>query len=284
MANEVAGKVAIVTGGAKGIGAATAEVFVEEGAKVVIADVDVENGEALADRLGATARFLRTDVSEKAQVQALVDYALAEFGDLDIMFNNAGVTGVFHNRFLDDELDDFETVMNTNLASVMHGCRIAARHMVGKRKGSIINNASIAALDPGYALFTYRASKAGIINLTKSLAIDIGEYGVRVNAIAPGHIPTGLNHFATPGMSPRKLAALQAAMEPHWFVNQPLKRQGAPRDVGNTVLFLASDRAAQVTGQVIAVDGGVTAGDPINLNAILTEAHAKFMASWREEP
>lgn len=283
MASELAGKVAVVTGGAKGIGAATAEVFVEEGARVVIADIDVERGAALAARLGAAARFLRTDVSDKAQLQALIDYALSEFGDLDVMFNNAGVTGAFHNRYLDDELDDFDAVMNANLASVMHGSRMAARHMVKKGRGSIINNASIAALDPGYALFAYRASKAGMINFTKALAIDIGEYGVRVNAVAPGHIPTGLNHFATPGMSPRKLAALQKATEPLWFVNQPLKRQGAPRDVANTVLFLASDRAAQVTGQVIAVDGGVTAGDPINLNAMLTAAHAEFMENWSEE-
>jgi NAD(P)-dependent dehydrogenase (short-subunit alcohol dehydrogenase family) len=283
MTDEVAGKVAIVTGGAKGIGAATAEVFVQEGARVVIADVDAENGQALADRLGAAARFRRTDVADKAQMRALIDYALAEFGDLDVLFNNAGITGAFHNRFLDDELDDFDRVMNTNLASVMHGSRMAARHMAQKGTGSIINNASIAALDPGYALFAYRASKAGMINFTRALAIDVGEYGVRVNAVAPGHIPTGMNHFADPGMSPRKLAALQKAMEPLWFANQPLKRQGAPRDVANTVLFLASDRSAQVTGQVIAVDGGVTAGDPMNLNAMLTEAHARFMEAWEED-
>jgi NAD(P)-dependent dehydrogenase (short-subunit alcohol dehydrogenase family) len=283
MADEVAGKVAVVTGGAKGIGAASAEVLVEEGARVVIADVDVENGEALAERLGPAARFRRTDVADKAQMQALIDYALSEFGDLDILFNNAGVTGAFHNRFLDDEMDDFDRVMNTNLASVMHGAQMAGRHMARKGAGSIINNASIAAVDPGYALFAYRASKAGMINFTRSLAIDLGEYGVRVNAVAPGHIPTGLNHFADPGMSAKKLAALQQAVEPVWFVNQPLRRKGAPRDVANTVLFLASDRAAQVTGQVIAVDGGVTAGDPINLNAMLTKAHHDFMESWTED-
>ena len=283
MAGEVAGKVAVVTGGAKGIGAASAEVLVEEGARVVIADVDVENGEALAERLGPAARFLRTDVADKAQMQALIDYALAAFGDLDILFNNAGITGAFHNRFLDDEMDDFDRVMSTNLASVMHGARMAGRHMARKGAGSIINNASIAAVDPGYALFAYRASKAGMINFTRSLAIDLGEYGVRVNAVAPGHIPTGLNHFADPGMSAKKLAALQQAVEPVWFVNQPLRRKGAPRDVANTVLFLASDRAAQVTGQVIAVDGGVTAGDPINLNAMLTKAHHEFMAGWTED-
>ena len=283
MTDEVAGKVAIVTGGAKGIGAATAEVLVEEGARVVVADVDVEHGEALVARLGPAARFRRTDVSQKAEIEALVAYTLAELGDLDLMFNNAGITGAFHNRFLDDGLEDFDRVMHTNLASVMHGSRLAAQHMAKRGGGSIVNNASIAALDAGYALFTYRAAKAGMIAFTKSLAIDVGEYGVRVNAIAPGHIPTGANHFATPGMSDAKLAALKQAMEPLWFVNQPLKRQGAPRDVANAVLVLGSDRSAQITGQVLAIDGGVTAGDPINLNAVLTEAHAKFMAEWSED-
>jgi len=280
MANELAGKVAIVTGGANGIGAGAVEVFVEEGAKVVIADVDVENGEAFARRLGPAARFLRTDVADRAQIQALVDYAVTEFGDLDIMFNNAGIMGKFTNRFLDDDLSDFDRVMHTNLASVMHGAQIAAQHIVKRRKGSIINTGSISAIDAGYALFVYRAAKAGITSFTKSLAIDIGEYGVRVNAIAPGHIPTGLNHLAEPGMPPEMLAKLKAVMEPLWFANQPLKRQGAPRDVGNAALFLGSDRSIYVTGQVLAVDGGCTAGDPVNLNAVLTEARRKFREDY----
>jgi NAD(P)-dependent dehydrogenase (short-subunit alcohol dehydrogenase family) len=279
MANELAGKIAIVTGGAKGIGEATVKVFAEEGAKVVIADVDVENGEKLAASLGQAARFRRTDVSDRADVQALVAYAIAEFGGLHVMFNNAAITGVFHNRFLDDPLADFDKVLHTDLAAVMYGAQSAAQHMVKNGGGSIINTTSIAGIDPGFALFTYRAAKAGVVNFTKSLAIDLGEYGVRVNAIAPGHISTSLGTITAPGLSPERTVALRALLEQLWSSNQPLRRKGTPRDVANTALFLASDRAAQVTGQVIAVDGGVTAGDPINLNAMMNEAREKFLAS-----
>jgi NAD(P)-dependent dehydrogenase (short-subunit alcohol dehydrogenase family) len=279
MANELNGKVAIITGGSKGIGAATAEVFVEEGAKVVIADVDVANGEALAKRLGTQVRFRPTDVANKNDVQALIDYAVAEFGALHVMFNNAAISGTFHNRFLDDTLEDFDKVMHINLAGVMFGSQSAARHMAKNGGGSIINMSSISALDPSYAVFTYRAAKTGVINFTKSLAVDLGEYGIRVNAIAPGHIPTSLNHFPELGLSMERVVALQKALEPVWMTNQPLKRQGSPRDVANTALFLASERSAQISGQVIAVDGAITAGDPTNLHAMLVEAREKFLRS-----
>ena len=278
MANELKGRVAIVTGGSKGIGSATVEVFAEEGASVVIADLDTTNGEALAERLGSQVRFRRTDVEDKSDVQALVDYAVAEFGALHVMFNNAGISGTFHNRFLNDPLEDFDKVMHINLAGVMYGSQIAARQMVKQGSGgSIINTSSISALAPSYAVLTYRAAKAGVITFTKSLAVDVGEYGIRVNAIAPGHIPTSLNHFPELGLTAKQLLALQKALDPVYKINQPLKRDGSPRDVANTALFFASERSAQVSGQVIAVDGAVTAGDPINLHALLVEAREKFL-------
>lgn len=279
MAEELAGKVAIVTGGANGIGAATAELFVEEGAKVLIADLDAERGEALAAKLGAAALFRRTDVADRAQIQALVDQAITDFGDLDIMFNNAGFSGRFHNRYLNDPLEDFDRVIQVNLAGVMHGSQIAARHMVARGKGSIINTSSIAAVAPGYAVLTYRAAKAGVLNFTKSLAIDLGEHMVRVNGIAPGHIPTGMNPFFEKSLSPERQEKLDRLMSELMQFNQPLKRVASPRDVAQLALFLGSDRSLYVTGQVIAVDGGVTAGDPINLNAMLAEAKRKFLES-----
>jgi NAD(P)-dependent dehydrogenase (short-subunit alcohol dehydrogenase family) len=247
MAQELSGKVAIVTGGASGIGQATAELFVEEGARVVIADLDAERGEALAARLGEAALFARTDVARADEVQALVERAVARFGGLQVMFNNAGVPGARHGRFLDDDLRDFERVMAVNLLGVMLGSQCAARHMLAQGGGSIINTASIAALVPGGGLMSYRASKAGVIAFSRSLAIELGEHGVRVNCIAPGLIPTGMTNYD---------------VEPVIRRMQPLRRKGTPRDVANAALYLASERSAQVTGLVLPVDGGTSVGAP----------------------
>jgi len=249
MGQELSGKVAIVTGGASGIGRATAELFAEEGARVVVADVDVERGEDVASRLGEVAVFARADVSQADQVQALVDLAVARFGGLHVMFNNAGISGARHGRFLDDDFADFERVMAVNLLGVMVGSQRAARHMVEHGGGSIINTTSIAALRPGGGVLSYRASKAGIILFSRSIAIELGAQGVRVNCIAPGLIPTGITNYD---------------MEPVIRQMQPLQRRGMPGDVANAALFLASERSAQVTGMVLPVDGGTSVGSPAN--------------------
>jgi NAD(P)-dependent dehydrogenase (short-subunit alcohol dehydrogenase family) len=278
MAGQLEGKVAIVTGGTMGIGAAIAEVFAEEGARVVIASRNAGQGEALAAKLGEAVRYRRADVAERADVQALVDYTLAEFGGLDAMINNAAITGAFHNRFLDDDLADFHQVVNVNLAGVMHGSQIAARHMVRQRSGAIVNLSSIAAAVPGYALLTYRAAKAGVENFSRSLAVDLGEYGVRVNAIQPGHIPTRNSAFgAHPALTAEQSAELNTLVDDIYNADQPLKRRGDPRDVAYMAAFLASDRAAYVTGQVIAVDGGVTAGSAFNQNKLLSDARRDYL-------
>lgn len=247
MANELSGKVAIVTGGASGIGRATAELFVEEGARVVIADVDVERGEDVAANLGEAAVFQRTDVSDAAAVQELVDLAVGRFGGLHVMCNNAGIPGSTGGRFLDDDLRDFERVMAVNLFGVMVGSQRAARHMAAAGGGSIINTTSIAALKPGAGVMTYRASKAGVIAFSQSLAIDLGPHGVRVNCIAPGLIPTEMTHYDMDRVVRRM---------------QPLSRQGRPADVAAAALYLASERSAQVTGVVLTVDGGTSVGAP----------------------
>jgi NAD(P)-dependent dehydrogenase (short-subunit alcohol dehydrogenase family) len=245
---ELAGKVAIVTGGASGIGRATAELFVAEGARVVIADVDAERGEAVAAQLGDAAAFQRTDVSDAEEVQELVDVAVARFGGLHVMVNNAGISGSF-GRFLDDDLGDFERVMAVNLYGVMVGSQRAARHMAEHGGGSIVNTASIAALRAGGGVLTYRASKAAVVHFSTSIAIELAQHGIRVNCVAPGHIPTGITSYD---------------MGPVIRLTQPLQRQGQPIDVAQAVLYLASDRSAQVTGIVIPVDGGTTAGPPAN--------------------
>jgi NAD(P)-dependent dehydrogenase (short-subunit alcohol dehydrogenase family) len=249
MGDELGGRVAIVTGGASGIGRATVELFVEEGAKVVVADVDAERGEALADALGPAVAFKRTDVAEADDVQALVDFSVERFGGLDVMFNNAGISGTMTRRFLDDELKDFRRVMDVNVYGVMIGSQRAARHMAAHGGGSIINTSSIAALKPGGGVMTYRASKAAVIQFSQSIAIDLGQHGIRVNCIAPGHIPTGMTSYD---------------MTPIIRLTQPLQRHGQPRDVAHAALYLASERSAQVTGMVLPVDGGTSVGPPID--------------------
>lgn len=277
MSQILAGKVAIITGGANGIGRATVELFVKEGAKVVIADVNTDEGEAFAAQLGDAALFKRTDVSSKDEIQALVDFAVEKFGCLHIMFNNAGISGATYPRFIDDDLNDFQRVIGVNLFGVMAGCQAAARYMRKNGGGVILNNASIAGLLPGHALMSYRATKAAVIQLTKSIAIDFAEYGIRVNCLAPGHIRTSLNAFTSPDMTADEAERVKQALAPVWDSNQPLKRQGKPADVAPAALFLCSDHAAQITGAILPVDGGITAGDPVNHLQELFDARAKAL-------
>jgi NAD(P)-dependent dehydrogenase (short-subunit alcohol dehydrogenase family) len=262
--SELAGRIAIVTGGAAGIGRGIVEGFVREGAKVVIADVIAERGEALAAMLGPSARFKRADVSKPGDVQALVDTAVAEFGGLHIMVNNAGVSGVHHNRFLDDDLADFCQVIGVNLFGVMLGSQSAGRHMAVNGGGSIVNIASSAATLAGYGVMTYRASKAAVVQFSKAIAIDLAEYGVRVNCIAPSRIATDMAAFSEPGMSVEQVERVKTAIARVQLSNQPLKRQGTPEDVAQAAIFLASGRSAQITGALMPVDGGTTAGDAVN--------------------
>ena len=240
-------KVAIVTGGAGGIGRATAELLAAEGAKVVIADVDVTAGTEAAEAIGAAAAFQPTDVSDIGQVRALIDFTVEHFGGLDIMFNNAGI-GSPLKRFLHDDLEDFSKIMNVNLFGVIAGAQCAARYMKDHGGGCIINNASIAAINAGAGMISYRASKAAIAHATKCMAIDLAPYHIRVNCLTPAHIRTGITTYE---------------MGPVLQYMQPLPREAQPEDVANAVVWLCSDRAAQVTGVVLPVDGGTTAGPPL---------------------
>jgi NAD(P)-dependent dehydrogenase (short-subunit alcohol dehydrogenase family) len=273
---ELSGKVAIVTGGATGIGQGIVEVFVEEGARVVVGDVDEAAGEAVAKHFTDRVRFVRTDVAEREQVQSLVDYALAAFGDLHVMVNNAAISGTFTNRFLDDDLADFDRVMHVDVAGTMYGTQCAARYMRTKGGGSIINLSSIASLNPGFAIAIYRAAKSGINNFTRSMAIDLGEYGIRVNAIAPGAVPTKMGSFEDPSLSPDRATALEKALDKGWLASQPIKRRGSPRDIANAALFFASDRSTYVTGQILGVDGGASAGEMTNRNAMMIDIRDAF--------
>ncbi len=257
VAQELVGKVAIVTGGASGLGRATVERFVQEGARVVIADVNTEGGEALAATLGPAVAFKRTDVSDADAVQDVVDFAVGRFGGLHVMFNNAGIPSSMA-RFLHNDLADFTRVMNVNLFGVMVGTQRAARHMATAGGGSIINNSSIGGMMAGAGVVVYRTSKAAVIHFTKSAAIDLAQYGIRVNCVAPAHILTAITSY---DMGP----VIQAT--------QPLQRQGRPEDVADAVVYLAGDRTAQITGVVLPVDGGTSAGPPASrIEAILKPA------------
>jgi NAD(P)-dependent dehydrogenase (short-subunit alcohol dehydrogenase family) len=250
---ELTGKTAIVTGGSSGIGRATVELLVAEGARVVVADVDVDRGEELAQTLGESAEFKRTDVANADEVRALVDFAVGHFGGLHIMFNNAGVSSSFR-RLLRNDLSDFDRVTAVNLFGVMVGTQSAARHMAEHGGGSIINTSSMGALTGGASPIVYRTSKAAVIQFSRSAATDLAEYGIRVNCIAPGHIATGITNYD---------------LGPVIQLTQPLQRQGTPVDVANVVVFLASERSAHITGIVVPVDGGTTAGPSVNQTKLL---------------
>jgi NAD(P)-dependent dehydrogenase (short-subunit alcohol dehydrogenase family) len=283
VAQELAGKVAIITGGAGGIGRATARLFVEEGGKVVLADLDEERGEEEAAKLGDSAVFHKADVSQEADIEALIDRAVSVFGGLHIMFNNAGIVGGMKprsTRLIDADLSDFHKIMGVNVLGAMLGSQYAARQMVKQGAGgSIINTASIAGVTPGLGFTVYRASKAALINFTKSAAIDFAEYGIRANVIIPGHIRTPISSYREPGMSQELADRLEATMEPIWLANQPLKQRGQPIDIANAALFLGSDRSGYSTGGIITVDGGISAGDPVNHIQEMIDARARVMGS-----
>jgi NAD(P)-dependent dehydrogenase (short-subunit alcohol dehydrogenase family) len=246
MADELAGKVAIVTGGGSGIGRATVERFAAEGARVVVADIDPEAGEAVASALGDVAAFRQTDVTDADQVQALVDFTVEHFGGLHVMSNNAGVASSM-TRFLHDDLSDFRRVVDINILGVLLGAQRAARHMKEHGGGSIINTSSTAGIDAGAGLISYRATKAAVIHVSRSIALDVAQYGIRVNCLVPGQIQTAMTTYD-----------MDAVMK----FTQPLPRKGQVEDVAEAALFLASDRSAQITGIVLPVDGGTTAGPP----------------------
>ena len=246
MAEELEGKVAIVTGGASGIGRACVERFVEEGARVVIADIDADAGEAEAASLGDAVAFKRTDVTDADHVQALVDFAVERFGGLHIMSNNAGVASSM-TRFLHDDLSDFHRVVDINVLGVLLGAQRAARHMKAHGGGSIINTSSTAGINAGAGLITYRATKAAVIHASRSIALDLAQYHIRVNCLVPGQIKTAMTSYD---------------MDTVMKFTQPLPREGRAEDVADAAVFLASDRASQITGIVLPVDGGTTAGPP----------------------
>jgi NAD(P)-dependent dehydrogenase (short-subunit alcohol dehydrogenase family) len=260
MADELAGRVAIVTGGACGLGEGVARRFAAEGAKVLIGDLDGDRGAAVAADIGDNAGFIEADVSDLDQVGGLVSTAVDLFGGLHVMVNNAGVSGTMHRSILDDDLADFHRVMSINVLAVMAGTRDAARHMSGHGGGSIINLTSIGGIQAGGGVMTYRASKAAVIQYTKSAAIELAQYGIRVNAIAPGNIATAIVRKSAAGADAKQLERFEEAIRAQMRNDRPLQREGTVEDVAEAALYFAGDRSLYVTGTVLPVDGGTVAG------------------------
>ncbi|MBP2330489.1 NAD(P)-dependent dehydrogenase (short-subunit alcohol dehydrogenase family) [Kibdelosporangium banguiense] len=265
MGNELSGKVAIVTGGASGIGRASVERFLEEGAQVVIADINRELGSTVAAALGSGVEFKQTDVSASGEVADLVAFTVARFGGLHIMFNNAGIPTAMRANFLDDELADFHRIMEVDLLGVMLGTQHAARHMAENGGGSIINTTSIGGIRAGTGELSYRAAKAGVIHFTKCAAIDLAHHGIRVNSIAPGAIVTSIVSTATAHL-PDSAEATRRLREAMKSI-RPLQQDGTATDIANAAVYYASDRSSYVTGTVLPVDGGIVAGHAMNTMA-----------------
>lgn len=263
MSRELSGKVAIVTGGASGIGRGIVERFLAEGAKVVIADVQDELGGALAVESGSDAYFHHADVGDQAQVGELIAAAVATFGGLHVMVNNAGRSSPLQKGIFHEDFAEFDSVMRVNLLGVMAGTRDAARHMAEHGGGSIINISSIGGIQAGGGVPSYRASKAAVIHFSKSAAIELARYEVRVNCIAPGNIPTAILKKAATGEDRQRLEAFETRIRQQMRDDRPLKREGTPDDVAEAVLYFAGDRSRYVTGTVLPVDGGTVAGKVI---------------------
>lgn len=251
------GKRAVVTGGASGIGRATALRLVEEGADVLIGDLDVSGGQDLADMSNGRIRFQRTDVTNVADIEALMTAADAA-GGLDVVFNNAGAGGA---RPPIDEIspEEWDGTMALLLRSVAMGIRYAAPLMAKRGGGAIVNTSSVSALGSGYAPTAYSTAKAGVLHLTKIAAADLARHNIRVNAVVPGFIATNIFTSAL-GMDGAQREQANAMVAGMAAKAQPVQRAGRPEDIAAAVAYLASDDAAFVTGTHILVDGGMLIG------------------------
>lgn len=241
------GKVAIVTGGSAGIGGGVTRAFAAAGCKVLIADIDEATSTALVEELGDAVLFSRCDVRSADDIQAAVDKAVAHFGGLDIVVNNAGAG---HGGGLEGTtLDDWHRVIDTNLTAAFLMTKAALPHLRARPGASVLNTGSVSSLFGDYGLFVYNATKAGLANMTRSLALDLAKDGIRVNAVCPGLIDTNMTSA---------LKSFPGGFD-IWSNRIPLRRPGTPAEAAAAFLFLASDLASYVTGSLLVVDGGLTA-------------------------
>jgi 3-oxoacyl-[acyl-carrier protein] reductase len=248
-------KVVLITGGAAGIGKATALRFAEEGAVVVICDVNQEAGEATAKELGSKGSFYKVDVTDREEVRNWIEEVVAAHNRVDILINNAGVLRDGQLvKFKDGELvgqmseEDYDLVISVNLKGVFNCTQAVAPVMVKQGSGVILNASSVVGLDGNFGQTNYVATKFGVIGMTKVWSRELGRYGIRVNAVAPGFIATEM------------VTAMPEKIIERMKARTPIGRMGDPRDVANAYLFLASEEAAFITGETLRVDGGIVVG------------------------
>jgi 3-oxoacyl-[acyl-carrier protein] reductase len=255
---DLTGRVAVLTGAGSGIGKATALTLAAAGATIVGGDIDLESVQATAEEItaaGGTARAVHTDVTSRAAVDALVDGAQAEFDRVDIMGNIAGIP---HNKFVKDCTDDeFERILAINLKSCFYGCQAALRVMAPRKSGNIINISSGAIDTPAPTLACYGMTKAAVAMLTKTLACEAGPLGIRVNALAPGVIHTNFSRHNFVDESGEVIPEKVEEYKKRFGAMAPLRRVGEAQDVANGILYLVSDNASFVTGQILRPNGGV---------------------------
>ncbi len=248
MAGRLDGRVAVITGGCSGIGLATVRRFLEEGAQVVIGDVDDARGEELAAELGVT--YVHVDVTSKEHVDALFRTANDTYGSVDIAFNNAGISPPDDDSILDTELDAWRRVQEVNLTSVYLCCKAALPYMLEQGRGSIINTASfVAVMGAATSQISYSASKGGVLTMSRELGVQFARQGVRVNALCPGPVNTPLL---------QELFAKDEERAARRLVHVPMGRFGEPEEMANAVLFLASDESSFITASTFLVDGGIS--------------------------
>jgi NAD(P)-dependent dehydrogenase (short-subunit alcohol dehydrogenase family) len=258
MAGRLDGKVAVITGGVSGIGLGTVELFVAEGAKVVAADIQDEKGAMLEQRFAGKVKYAHCDVTKEAEIEAALKLAQSEFGGLDILFNNAGISDRM-TTIAEITADGWSWIFDILVRGPALGMKHAVPLMLERGGGSIINTASIAGLQAGWGPIAYSTAKAGVIHMSRAAAAQLSPQGIRVNAICPGLIATSI-FGASMGM-PRDAADQMAAMvAQNAQVAQPVKKPGLPDDIAQAALYLASDASGFVTGTHLVVDGGITVG------------------------
>jgi NAD(P)-dependent dehydrogenase (short-subunit alcohol dehydrogenase family) len=256
------GKVAVITGAASGIGAATAARFVAAGARVVIGDLQDEVGEKLAGELGDNARYRHANVAREEQVAGLIQAAVDTWGRLDVLYNNAGFVGA-SGPFEATSVEEYDLTMDVLLKSVFLGIKHASPIMKAQRSGSIISTASVCGLVPAIGTHLYNVAKAGVVMMTKSAALELAEWDVRVNCICPGYIATQLAAGrALSDIDEAENQQRMAKVRERMGESQAMHRMGEPDDIASMALFLASDDSTWVTGTAQVVDGGLTLGKP----------------------
>jgi NAD(P)-dependent dehydrogenase (short-subunit alcohol dehydrogenase family) len=258
MAGRLDGKVAVITGGVSGIGLGTVELFAAEGARVVAADIQDEKGRMLEQRFGGAVRYAHCDVTVEAEIAAAVGLAASEFGGLDILFNNAGISDSMRT-VAEIEAERWSWIFDVLVRGPALGIKHAAPLMLARGGGSIVNTASIAGLQAGWGPMAYSSAKAAVIQLSRAAAAQLSPGRIRVNAICPGLIATSI--FGASMGLPREVADQMAArIAETGGVAQPIPRAGVPEDIAQAALYLASDAASFVTGTHLVVDGGITVG------------------------